>query len=108
MQNIIDFLNSLGFNENTNPIVLIALGYLIFTCIILISVVNISIYLVSLYIVNNNKLIDKISSKFPYVIKIVNLYNRTRISFIILELVILLGSIGYMLYTSIRIIVNLS
>ena len=61
MKYIIDFLNSFGIhlniNENTNPIVLIALSYLIFTCIILFSVVNISIYLLSLYILNNNAIL---------------------------------------------------
>ena len=108
MQNIIEYLNSLGFNENSNPIVLIALGYFIFNCIILINVINISIYLASLYVINNNKLIEKLASRFPYVIKIINFYKNSRISFILLELFILLCCIGYMLYTSIRIIVHFS
>ena len=76
MKNIIEFLNSLGFNENSNPIVLIALGYFIFSCIIWVNVINISIYLASLYVINNNKLIDKITNIFPYLIKIVNFYKK--------------------------------
>ena len=108
MQNILEILNSFGLNininGNNNPLFYIALAYLIFTTIILISVVNISIYLLSIYIVNNNVYLDKISSRFPIVTKLVKYYNGTRISFILIELAFLFGSIGYMLYLSISII----
>ena len=106
MQNLFDLLNSYGIhiNGNSNPVFLLALCCLIFTTIILISVVNISIYLLSIYIVNNNKYLDKISSRFPIVTKLVKYYNGTRISFILIELALLFGSIGYMLYLSISII----
>ena len=73
----------------------------------MLNVINISIYLASLYVINNNKLLGKLSIKYPFLIKIINFYNKTRLSFIILELGTLLGCIGYLIYFSIRIIVNL-
>ena len=112
MQNILDFLNYLGLsinlNDSTNPLVYIALGFLIFNLIILFSVLNISFYLISIYLLNTNKYMDKISSKYPYVLKIIKYYNSTRISFIVLELMFLFGSVGYMMYACIRIIIKLS
>ncbi len=112
MQYILDLLNSFGIqlniNANTNPIVLIALSYLIFTCIILLSVVNISIYLLSLYVLNNSKFLDKIVSKYPLINKLINFYSSTRIGFILLEVVFLMLSIGYMIRLSLKLIVNLS
>ena len=111
MKNLLDFINLFGIqlniNENTNPIVLIALSYLIFTCIILLSVVNISIYLLSLYIINNNKFLNKIVNKYPFINKIINFYSSTRIGFILLELAFLFFSIGYMIRLSVKLIVNL-
>lgn len=113
--NINDFLNFIGLNVNINdtalpPIVFLAIGCLIFNCIILFSVINISIYLLSLYIVNNNKIFDKISNSVlrAYMTKLVKFYNRTRVSFIILELIFLFSSIGYMLKASIKIIIHFS
>ena len=112
MKNFLDFINLFGIqlniNENTNPIVLIALSYLIFTCIILLSVVNISIYLLSLYIINNNKFLNKIVNKYPFINKIINFYSSTRIGFILLELLLLFASIGYMISLCIRILIKLS
>ena len=112
MQNIIDLLNSFGLNinitGNVNPLVYIAVAFLIFNLIVLLSVVNISIYLISLYIINTNKYIDVISSKYPYLQKIIKYYNTTRTGFIILELVSLFGSIGYMIYLCIKIIIKLT
>jgi len=88
----LEILNSFGLNININPLYQkikyilffkhMALTYLNFTTIILISVVNISIYLLSIYIVNNNIYLDKISSRFPIVTKLVKYFNGTRISFI--------------------------
>nr|YP_010977172.1 hypothetical protein UYH48_mgp45 [Daedaleopsis confragosa]WNZ34377.1 hypothetical protein [Daedaleopsis confragosa] len=112
MQNIIDLLNSFGLNinitGNINPLVYIAVAFLIFNLIVLLSVVNISIYLISLYIINTNKYIDTISSKYPYILKIIKYYNSTRVSFIFLELVFLFGSIGYMIYGSVKLLIILS
>ena len=65
-------------------------------------------YLISIYLINTNKYLEIISNKYPYLHKIINYYNSSRISFIILELIFLFGSIGYMIYGCIRIIVNLS
>ena len=112
MQNIIYFLNYFGLpinmNDNTNPLALIAFGFLIFNLIALFSLINISLYLISLYIINTNKYIDVISSKYPYLQKIIKYYNTTRTGFIILELVSLFGSIGYMIYLCTKIIIKLT
>ena len=110
MQNLFDLLNSyvIHINCNSNPVFLLALCFLIFTTIILISLVNISIYLLSLYIVNNSQLLEKISSKYPYIKKIIKFYNSTRIGFILLELLLLFASIGYMISLCIRILIKLS
>ena len=110
MQNLFDLLNSYGIhiNGNSNPVFLLALCCLIFTTIILISLINISIYIMSLYIVNNSQLLEKISSKYPYIKKIIKFYNSTRIGFILLELLLLFASIGYMISLCIRILIKLS
>ena len=112
MKNIFELLNSFGLhiniNENTSPIYFLGLGFLIFNLIILFSVLNISFYLISIYLINTNKYLKTISSKYPYILKIIKYYNSTRIGFIILELMFLFSSVGYMIYACIRIIVNLS
>ena len=111
MQNIIYFLNYFGLpinmNDNTNPLALIAFGFLIFNLIALFSLINISLYLISLYIINTNKYIDVISSKYPYLQKIIKYYNTNRTGFIILEHISLFVSIDYMIYIYIKILILL-
>lgn len=104
IQKIIEVLGVTGFSEKTNPLVLIALAYLIFTCIALFSIINIFIYLLSIYLINNNKYLEKITKNYPYVTKIIAYYNNTRQGFILLEVILFLGSMFYMLSISIRII----
>nr|WVH38334.1 hypothetical protein [Trametes versicolor] len=112
MKNIFELLNSFGLhiniNENTSPIFFIGLGFLILNLIVFFSVLNISFYLISIYLINTNKYLATISSTYPYIHKIIKYYNSTRISFIILELMFLFGSLGYMISVCIRILVNLS
>lgn len=59
IEQILEFLSSYGLNisinENTNPLVLMALAYSNFTCIIIFNFINISIYLISIYLINSNK-----------------------------------------------------
>nr|WVH37930.1 hypothetical protein [Dichomitus squalens] len=87
MQKIFDLLNYFGLpinmSDNTHPLALIALGFLIFNIIALFSLINISVYLISLYLINTNKYIDEISNKYPYIHKIIKFYNNSRISFIL-------------------------
>lgn len=112
MKNIFELLNSFGLhiniNENTSPIFFIGLGFLIFNLIVLFSVLNISFYLISIYLINTNKYLATKSSTYPYIQKIIKFYSRTRIGFILLELMFLLGSLGYMIYACIRILVHFS
>lgn len=83
LEQILEFLSSYGLNisinENTNPLVLIALAYFIFTCIIIFNIINISIFLISIYLININKHIEKLSIKYPYVYKIIKYHNNSRI-----------------------------
>ena len=112
MKYILDLLNNFGLhvniNENTNPVVLIALSFLILNIVVIFSIVNISIYVVSLYLINTSKYIEQISVKYPYVYKIIKFYNNTRISFIITEFVFLFVSIGYMIKLCVKLIYYLS
>ena len=109
MENLINFLHYLGINveinNSTSPIVLLACCILVLNTIGLLCFVNIMIYISILYITEHKIFLDKIS-KYILLVKIVNLYRKTRIAFIIFEVVLFFFSIGMVIWFCIRIIIN--
>ena len=106
MLNIFDLLNTLGIHiDNSAPdIVLLGLSFFILSSIGVCTVINILIYLLSIYIVSHEKFLNKIPSKYVYVHKFINFYKNVRISFIILESIILLTCLFSMVYLSYQIV----
>lgn len=106
--NLFEFLNLLGISadENSNPLVLLFCVILFFASLALLSVINISIYLLSIYILGNKDLLSKVEN-YPFLIKTINFYKKTRIIFIILELGLLLFSLFSIISFSYRIILKL-
>ena len=92
MKNLLEFLNTYGIpvDESTPVLILFAGYYFILSFWVLLNVVNICIYLLSLYILSNNKLISKIFSKYVFIHKIILFYKKTRIGFIVFEVILLL------------------
>nr|WVH38184.1 hypothetical protein [Lenzites betulinus] len=99
MKNILEFINAFGIHvdESTPLVVLLAGYYLILSVWILLNVLNICIYLLSLYILSNERFISKISSKYVFIHKIVLYYQKTRIGFIVFEVILLLFSLSLMI-----------
>lgn len=86
MNNFINILNYLGISVSieSNPVLLFLYVILLFAILGLFSFFNIVIYLGVLYLSNNRLLLDKIS-KWPLLVKLLNIYKKTRIAFIIFE-----------------------
>ena len=101
MNGLIEFLNTFGIHvDNKTPDVIILSGYyLILSVIVLINVVNIMFYLGCIYILSNEKLINKIPSKYVYVHKILIFYKNIRVVYIISEFVLLLMCLFIMIGT---------
>lgn len=99
MKNILEFINVFGIHvdESTPLVVLLAGYYLILSVWILLNVLNICIYLLSLYILSNERLVSKISSKYVFIHKIFLYYKKTRIGFIVFEVILLLFSLSLMI-----------
>lgn len=71
-------------------LVLLCLYYFIMSTFVLLNVLNICIYLLSIYIVSNEKFLNKIPGNYVYVHRILNYYKNIRITFIIIESLMLL------------------
>ena len=109
MKNLMNLLHYLGIsidiNNSTSPIVLLAFSILGLSTIGLLCFVNILIYISILYITEHKIFLDKIS-KYILLVKIVNLYRKTRIAFIIFEVVLFFFSIGSVIWFCFRIIIS--
>lgn len=92
MKNLLEFINAFGIpvDESTPIIILFAAYYFILSMGVLLNVLNICIYLLSLYILSNEKVLSMISSKYVFIHKIILFYKKTRIGFIVFEVILLL------------------
>jgi len=90
MNNFINLLNSLGISVSldSSPILLFLYVIICFAIFGLLSVINIGIYLGFIYL-SNNKLLDKLP-KWTFLRKLLNIYKKTSIYFIISELCLFL------------------
>ena len=71
-------------------LVLLCLYYFIMSTFVLLNVLNICFYLLSIYIVSHEKFLSKIPSNYVYVHRLLNYYKNIRITFIIIETIMLL------------------
>ena len=99
MDKVFELLNFLGININTDsePLVLFISVILFLSLLSVLSILNIGIYLGALYITNQNWFLKKISKR-AFLVKILSLYQKTRISFIMLELFIVIYSQGSVIW----------
>ena len=92
MESIIIFLNNLGIHvdESTPHVIILSGYYLVLSVMLLLNILNIVIYLASIYIVSNEKLLNKIPSKYAYVHKFLGYYKNVRVIYIIIEFIFVL------------------
>ena len=102
MNNLFDFLNLFGLDDNESTSILILLSgyYLIFSVGCLLNVLNIGTYMLSIYILSNEKILIKIPSKYVYIHKLIRFYKNIRIGFIIFEVLLLLFCLILMIFVS--------
>ena len=93
MIDIYKLLNYLGIavSSESSPIVLVLASILILSSVALLSFINIGIYLFSLHLSNNKWLLDKVSNS-RILLKLLNIYKKTRIGFIVFEVTLFLVS----------------
>ena len=87
---IIKLLNYMGISvtNNTSPFVWLLCLILLFSEIGVVCLSNIIIYLLILLISENKNLLSKLENR-PYLLRILNIYRKTRIAFIITEFIFL-------------------
>lgn len=108
MKQFFEFLEYLGIhvNESSSPILLFACVILVLSSVALLCLVNIVFYYITMFILDNKKLIDIIRRKMPpFVIKILHLYKKTRIVYVITEFIFLficIGSIAWLCFRIVR------
>ena len=111
MQNITDFLRLLGINitinDSTSPIVLFACVILVLSIIALLCFINIVIYFTVLYLTEHKIFIDKIS-EYKYILKIINIYRKTRLPYLLFEIILYLICSCSIIWFCIRIIYGLT
>ena len=86
-------LNYVGIsvdNTDLSVILQLSLYYFIMSTFVLLNVLNICFYLLSIYIVSHEKFLSKIPVKYVRIHKLINFYKNIRISFIIIETIMLL------------------
>jgi hypothetical protein len=87
MNNFINILNSLGISVSlhSSPILLFLYLIVFFAILGLLSIINVIVYLGVLYLGNSRLFLNKLK-KWPFLLKLFNIYKRTSIYFIISEL----------------------
>ena len=96
-----DFINSFGFNINlgSSPLVLFLSSILVLSIVSLLCILNIIIYFIILKVFESQSNIDWITARVPsYVMYLINIYRKTRIYYIIVEVLFLLFCNGSIIY----------
>lgn len=86
------------------PIVLYAMCIFLLICISMVCFINILWYVYVKYFLSNNNYMLKMIEKRPWVKRIVKLYDRMNVGFIIFELILYFFCIGTIIQTSLKII----
>ena len=111
MDYVISLINMLGFNvelnDSTPNILLFACVVFVFAMMALLCFVNIMLYFFAIYITEHKLFLDWIS-KYSLLLKIVNFYNKTRMAYLLFEIVLFLANLGGILYLTLFIIIKLT
>ena len=93
-------------NNENETIVLLLSAFFVLLLIGTLSIINIGIYILALYITNHKLFLEKIS-KWPILVKYLNIYRKTRVGFIMFEICMFLFCQGCVLWLCLRIITNI-
>ena len=109
MDKFFELLTGLGINvtPDSSPIVLLLSSVLVLSLIAFLSFINIGIYLISLHITNHKLFLDKIS-KWDILLKLLNIYRKTRIGFIMFEIILFFVSQGSVIWLCYRVIIGIT
>jgi hypothetical protein len=111
MNQLINFLNSIGIHvnisESSSPVLLFAFSILVLSLIVLSCILNIILYLCVIYISENNQVILDIISKYKLLLKIFNIYKKTRMFYLVIEFILLLFSLGSIIWLCFRVLIVL-
>ena len=99
METMIAYLNYFGIQvDNNTPDFVILCGYfLVLSVLILINILNIMFYLGSIYILSQEKILNKIPSRYTFVHKFINYYKNIRVIYIIIEFIFVLITLFIMI-----------
>ena len=95
------YLN-INLNENNNPFLDYVSSILFLHIIILLGTINIIFYFLCNYLI----LKYDIENKFPRFKKLINFYVNSSLILIVLEIILVLGSLLFIIYSDITIINN--
>ena len=93
MLQVFELLNFLGFSVSpeSSPLILFICSILVLSIVSLLCIINIIIYYIIIQVFENKDRLEWLSSKLPwYIMYIINIYRKTRISYIIVETFFLL------------------
>ena len=90
-------------NDETSPLLLFFCAIFCMSLLTLNSFLKILIYLINLYITEHKLFLEKIN-KYPYLTKLLNYYRKTRLSFLIFEILFFTCSLIYIAYLCFKII----
>lgn len=111
-QDIINLLNNYeehmlsGISESNQAIFLFALSILLISSVCMLCAIQIIIYLLVLYVLEHKSVLDKLS-KYPLLLKIINLYRKTRIYYIVFEIIFFFTTLSMIIYLCSRLVFGL-
>lgn len=109
MKILTDFLNLFGIHvnisENSSPFLILLCCILVLNIVGLLCFINFLLYFVVIYITDHKILLDKITNK-PVLIKLLNVYKKMRLSYLIFDILLFFISIGSVIWLCGRIILS--
>nr|YP_009344405.1 hypothetical protein [Pleurotus eryngii]APT42220.1 hypothetical protein [Pleurotus eryngii] len=93
-------------DESSSPVVLFSLSFLIFSLVAMWCFITIVLYLGFLYLMENKVLLEK-ASKYTIIVKILNVYKKTRLFYLVIEIALFLFSLGSIILLSGKIVFGL-
>ena len=105
LNNYEDILLS-NISDANQPLFLLALSILCLSSVCMFCGIQIIIYLLVLYSIEYKGVLDKLS-KYPYMLKIINLYKNTRLYYLLFEIILFFISLGLIIYLCSRLVFGL-
>lgn len=95
-----------GISESNQNIFLLALSILILSSICMLCGIQVIIYLLVLYVLEHKVVLDKLS-KYPILLKIINLYRKTRLYYLLFEIIFFFTTLSMIIYLCSRLVFGL-